>query len=358
MTPVTAALALVGLVAFVILLIALGSARSIVRPGRSCPWTDPRRGADLEFEDVLFSATDDVRLKGWFVPAPGATDEPGPAVVLVHGWLWNRLGTRSDDLLNDFPGGKPVELLPLAAALCRGGYHVLMYDMRNYGESERRGVYTAGWLESRDLLGAVDFLAARPEVDAERIGVVGFSVGGNVLLHALPFTARIRAGIAVQPADVHGFMRRYNRQVFGPLGPVVTFLTQKLHGLAGGPALAPLHPAYVAPGAGQVPVLFVQGTGDRWGGVADVERMVRVTPAAVPPIFPQTGHRFDGYNWVVGHPELVLSFLAEHMPRVSATVGAERTRRTPAAGGPKDAIPAPPAGGPDGGRVTTTVAEA
>ncbi len=248
-------------------------------------------------------------------------------MITVHGWLWNRLGTRSRSLLNDFPGGKPVYLLPLAEHLVRHGYHVLMFDLRNFGESERRGVYTGGWLESRDLLGAVDWLARRPEVDPGRIGVAGFSVGGNILLHALPFTDRIRAGIAVQPADVHGFMTRYNRQYLGPLGPVLRWLTQKLYGLAGGPDLRDLHPMYVAPGAGDVPVLFVQGSGDRWGGRPDVERMIAATPNTVEPLFPETDHRFDGYNWVVEHPDVVTGFFDEHMARAGAAL--QRESRTP-----------------------------
>jgi len=195
----------------------------------------------------------------------------------------------------------------------KGGYHVLTFDLRNFGESERRGVYTGGWLESRDLLGAVDWLAERPGVDAGRIGVVGFGVGGNIILHGLPFTDRVRAAIAVQPADVFGFMTRYNRQFLGPLGGVLRWLTQKFYGLAGGPDLRELHPRHPAPGVGDVPILYVQGTGDVWGGREDVERMIAATPNPVEPVFPETDHRFDGYNWVVEHPDLVIEFFEEHM---------------------------------------------
>lgn len=304
---------ILGVVATLVVLGALGSARSIVRPGRNRLWTDPRKEAGLEYEDVTFRARDGVQLKGWFLPAIDHAG-PRPAVILVHGWLWNRLGTRSTSLLNDFPGGKPVLLFPLAEALVRNGYGVLMFDLRNFGESERKGVYTGGWLESRDLLGAVDSLAERRDVEPGRIGVVGFSVGGNILLHALPFTSRIRAGIAVQPADVYGFMTRYNRQYLGPLGGVLRWLTQKLYGLAGGPELRDLHPMYAAAGAREVPILFVQGTGDPWGGREDVESMIAQTPNPVEPVFPETDHRFDGYNWVVDRPEMVIRFFDEYLP--------------------------------------------
>jgi hypothetical protein len=44
----------------------------------------------LDFEEVEFHSTDGVTLRGWFIPHGG--DGPGPAVVFVHGWLWNRHG--------------------------------------------------------------------------------------------------------------------------------------------------------------------------------------------------------------------------------------------------------------------------
>ena len=43
----------------------------------------------LAYSDVEFAAADGVRLRGWFLPAGS---DAGPAVVVVHGWLWNRLG--------------------------------------------------------------------------------------------------------------------------------------------------------------------------------------------------------------------------------------------------------------------------
>ena len=114
--------------------------------------------------------------------------------------------------------------------------------------------------------------------------------------------------VAVQPADVHGFMSRYYRRTFGPPGAPIRWMTQKPCGRAGGPALVDLDPVHVAPGAGRVPVPFVRETGDRRGGVADAERMIAATPGAIEPIVPETEHRFDGCNWVVEHPRVVLDF--------------------------------------------------
>ena len=46
----------------------------------------------LAYEDVAFKAGDGVGLKGWFIPSEA--EGPAPAIVFVHGWMWNRLGQR------------------------------------------------------------------------------------------------------------------------------------------------------------------------------------------------------------------------------------------------------------------------
>ena len=50
-----------------------------------------------------------------------------------------------------------------------------------------------------DLRAAVAFLAARPEVDAERLAVIGVCVGGNYAVHAAADDPLIRAVAAVTP---------------------------------------------------------------------------------------------------------------------------------------------------------------
>lgn len=299
------------LVVVPLLVVIGGSAKSIIRPARSRVWTTPLEGAGLPFETIDVRATDGVRIAGWFVPAPVPVTRPAPAVVIAHGWLWNRLGTLANDPINDFPGGKRVELLPFARALHDAGYHVVMFDMRNWGESEGRGVYTGGMHESRDLIGVLDYLATRSDVDVDRIGAVGFSVGGNAILFALPETRLLRAAVAVQPAPVAGFMKRYTRSTFGPLGPVIAGGTELLFRRWGGPPLLTLDPTESASRAGDVPVLYVQGTGDKWGGMDVVERMVAVTPNAPAPVFVETAHRFDGYNHVARNPDVAIAFFRE-----------------------------------------------
>lgn len=86
----------------------------------------------LAYSGVEFAAADGVRLRGWFLPAG---PDAGPAVVVVHGWLWNRLGNVAGCV--PFTDGD-VDFLPAARALHDAGISVLLMDLSNHGESGSR----------------------------------------------------------------------------------------------------------------------------------------------------------------------------------------------------------------------------
>jgi len=78
---------------------------------------------------------------------------------------------------------------------CAAGFVVLALDFRGHGDSEGR---LDGPLE-QDVLAAVAWLRARPEVDAERICYRGSSLGGYYGLQAAP-AARFAALALLCPA--------------------------------------------------------------------------------------------------------------------------------------------------------------
>ena len=118
------------------------------------------------FEEVSFTTSDGLRLEGWYVPSKN-----GAAVI-------------------SFPGRKGPQ--KPARMLARHGYGVLLFDRRGEGESE--GDPNAfGWRGTRDLSAAVAYLESRPELDPDRIGGVGLSVGGEVMLQAAAETDAFKA---------------------------------------------------------------------------------------------------------------------------------------------------------------------
>ena len=170
---------------------------------------------DLPAEEIAFPSRDGTRLRGWFIPARDASASPG--VVLSHGWARSR-----------------AELLPHANFLHRAGFAVLAFDYRHRGESDGDAI-TMGLRERSDLLGALDALAARPEVDAERIGVLGISMGAVMALLVAGRDQRVRAVVAECPYSssttvMARAMQHYYRLPTFLFGPLVKWQIGRLLG--------------------------------------------------------------------------------------------------------------------------------
>jgi len=285
--------------------------KRMVAPDRQPLWTTPSQ-MGLDFENVQFPALDSVRLSGWFVPSGPAEQSKG-TIILAHGWLWNRLGDAADDLVADLSGTTPIELLRLTHALHYEGYNVLMFDLRNHGESAAHPPVTFGQSESSDLLGALAYLQTRPDVDQERIGVIGFCIGANALLYALPLTDQIRAAVAVQPATAAVYADGYSRDLMGLPSKVLLPFVKWAYSTVGGVRLGALQPAFAAAGAGATPVLFVQSKGDKWGSTEDVNRLRLATPGGEGPIYVNGNHHYRGFQYIIDNPRPAILFFEEHL---------------------------------------------
>jgi uncharacterized protein len=79
--------------------------------------------------------------------------------------------------------------------LARHGYGVLLFDRRGEGESEGRP-NSWGWGGEADVKAAVAYLQRRPDVDADRIGAIGQSVGGEMLIEAAAETDELAAVVS------------------------------------------------------------------------------------------------------------------------------------------------------------------
>ncbi|MGH7032981.1 MAG: alpha/beta hydrolase [Stellaceae bacterium] len=126
-------------------------------------------------QDIGFSS-DGLGLKG-VLHVPEGAIEPRPAIILCHGFGGSCRGA-----------GHPE----LAQALQRAGYVVLRFDFRGCGQSEGARGSVICLEEVCDLRHAVDFLETRPEIDRERIGVIGASLGGSVAIDAAAKDKRLK----------------------------------------------------------------------------------------------------------------------------------------------------------------------
>jgi pimeloyl-ACP methyl ester carboxylesterase len=299
---------ILGVLVGMISAVAFYIARFMINPPRQRLWTTPSK-VGMSYEEIQFPARDGLRLSGWFIPAAnGSARESTGALILVHGWPWNRLGTQAENVMADFPGAAPVNLMDLAKALHQLDYDLLMFDLRNHGRSASDIPVTFGLNEANDLLGAVDYLASRKDINSEKIGVIGFSMGANTLLFTLPQTSQVKAAVAVQPTSPVVFARRTTRQLVGPLAGPALLMSELLYRLAGGTNLSAIDPIFAAAGSGEVRVLFVQGTGDLWGSSQNVADMVTRSPNAPEPIFIETKGRFGGYQYIIENAGVIDSF--------------------------------------------------
>ena len=198
---------------------------------------------DYTEEYLTIQTAPDVRVPA-YVLIPKRARLPAPGLVALHShdgiYLWGKEklieNEREHPVLTEFKqtryGGKSI-----AAELARQGYVVITTDMFYWGERrmlldddppswrERslsltreeinafnrrasqneqlvaRSLFTAGvsWpgIILRDDLRALDYLAARPEVDKRRLGCVGLSVGGYRSFMLAALDERIKAAVAV-----------------------------------------------------------------------------------------------------------------------------------------------------------------
>lgn len=119
----------------------------------------------LAYEDVSFTPRGDeeLTLRGWWLPATGATDTIG-TVIWVHG----------------LDGTRAVRL-PFLSHLVNSGFNVLTFDLRGHGQSDK-ALMGAGLHEQNDLRGAIDYALSTREVPPGKLVLMGSSFGAAIAL--------------------------------------------------------------------------------------------------------------------------------------------------------------------------------
>jgi dipeptidyl aminopeptidase/acylaminoacyl peptidase len=112
------------------------------------------------------------------------SSDPRPGIIVLHGWLT--------------PGTNGAALVETRARrYADEGYVALALSMRGWPPSG--GADDCGLRQPDDVVSAAAWLRAQPGVAGDRIGIVGFSQGGQVALLAAARDARLRAVVAYYP---------------------------------------------------------------------------------------------------------------------------------------------------------------
>lgn len=136
----------------------------LTHPPKATPGGTPDAVGIDQWEDVSFTTLDDKQIAAWFVPPKSEVD--GAVIILVHGF-----------------GADRSRMLEEAAVFHEAGYGLLLLDLRNHGQSDG-AVTTWGGVEAADVIAAAAYLQGRPEVNPDRIGALGKSMGGAAVLRA------------------------------------------------------------------------------------------------------------------------------------------------------------------------------
>lgn len=213
-----------GLTAIVALVIVAGVAVALVARSRAAELIsnplDQRRPlggspADmgLPYEDVEVVSKDGFRLVGWYVPT-----QNGAVVMAQHGYKADR-----------------AEMLEEAEMLYRHGFGVLFTTVRAHDASDGE-LITFGAHEMKDLEAWYQYLLGRPEIDPQRIGIIGNSMGGFLAIQYTGLNPAIRAVVAHSPFSsmddtVATSVEAFTGLPAFPFAPLIVFWAEQMTGI-------------------------------------------------------------------------------------------------------------------------------
>ncbi|KAH8695378.1 alpha/beta superfamily hydrolase [Talaromyces proteolyticus] len=135
----------------------------------------------LSRQDIEFRVCDGTTLRGWHYPR----ESQSPCIIMSHG----------------LAGIRHFLLPPFAERFHQAGFAVLVYDNRNWGDSDGEPRQESNpALQQTDYYDAFNFAVTLPGVDPERIVYWGTSFSGGNVIYAAAVDKRIKAAIVQAPA--------------------------------------------------------------------------------------------------------------------------------------------------------------
>ena len=209
-------------------------------------------------ERVLVPYEASANLPAYFIPATRGIS-PRPAVIFLCG-----LDTT-----------KEISSLRVRDRLAARGIGCLAVDTPGIGETLRLGKLPTRYDYEVPVAAAIDYLQSRPDVDSNRIGIIGSSLGGYYVARAAAFEPRLRAAVAWGAIyDYHAVWRR--RMTVGGAVATASFQLMFITGTDSvDAAMERIENFTVRSIAGhiQCPFLIVHGSEDQQVPPGDAEKM-------------------------------------------------------------------------------------
>jgi len=221
------------------LLVSVISFLTYFRPPK-IPVTRTPDGLGLGYEKVEFRASDGGKLSGWFIPAEIASSK---TLILLHGFASNK-----EDML-------------MLSSFLHPRYNLFLFDFRAHGESSGRWT-SIGLYETRDCLGAINYLKKEKPEASENLGVFGFSLGAAVAIMTLGQTKKIEAVVADSSYASFDRMVLAAYQQFAFMKRPLTFLARAIGKLFFKVDIAHIAPKEIVKNI-KIPILLIHGAEDR-----------------------------------------------------------------------------------------------
>ena len=161
---------------------------------------------------ITFAVEKGDRVPAWLLIPTGRTGKR-PAMLCLH---------QTINIGKDEPIGLgKQDSKAQALHLVKRGYVCLAPDYPSFGEYKydfqaafKAGLYQSGTMKAIwNNMRAVDLLQSLPEVDAERLGAIGHSLGGHNTLYTAAFDDRIK--VAVSSCGFNSFHKYYGGNLKG-----------------------------------------------------------------------------------------------------------------------------------------------
>ena len=258
---------LIGLLVFICLSLAVSTV--ITRRHPQKVYSSPR-SYGISFEDIQFTTWDNLQLHGWWIPSLNSSR----TIIFLHGFN----GSMDPDLkyVSHFTGA---------------GFNVLMFDFRNHGRSEGKAT-SLGATEVLDAQAAIQYARSH---GSEKIGLLGFSMGGRVALLTAVRDKTIAAIVSdggpprFLTAIVEGMK---NKGIPWGLRQIVAAMIQLGASIRTGNNLFCIDPIRIKPGQLTLPTLLIHGESDRFTTSSDLQEMIsKLGTSAELWVVPGVGHR-------------------------------------------------------------------
>ena len=135
--------------------------------------------------DIVEFSSEGTTLRGRLY-TPQKQSKQAPVVIMAHGFSATISGMVADRYAEVFSDA---------------GYFVLLYDHRNFGQSDGEPRQEINeWIQARGYRDAITFVMSLPEIDADRIAIWGSSSSGAEVVIVGAVDPRIKAIVAQVPA--------------------------------------------------------------------------------------------------------------------------------------------------------------